>query len=126
MSSKFNKPELTQSELESLLEVKVDPDMSCKELLTSVKDNKWIRFVVGKNFNITLSVSLHKTLRGLVGFEMDDSLSPDGAFRFYRSGNIQFVPSAESYSKKNTQETCRAVENKIKEFLVSNGLKYNE
>jgi hypothetical protein len=105
--------ELSQKELEGLLEVKVAPGETLNELLVELKKGGFIHFLVTENFDVFLSTSYHNTLMRRLQIDRDSCLLPDGAFKISES-EIKFFNWLGVQKVKNIQA---AAENKIKDFL---------
>ncbi len=114
---------MSQKDLEGLLEIKVDPSLSLKDILDFIKigNYEWARFIITENFNLILSLHKHNEFVRILGVEREDCLLPDGDFRIEK--NSQKMEFAYSWHEPEKIKNIRkAAENKLKNFLKSKGI----
>lgn len=121
-----DKSESTQTKLEDLLKVTIDPEVSFPELLNNINNHDWTRFIVDQNFKIVLSTKLHSAIRKTIGINIEDCLWFDGSFRIYPSKSLKFTSTYRSDEDITKRELYLATEHKIIEFLKSNKLEWND
>ena len=118
-------PELSQQELEQLLKVKLVPGLSLEHLFFGLNLPEACRFIVTKDFDIFLDFDMHYVIKNKTAKQDSDCLLPGGFFSInYLSGQPDFVHHDNSlYLSKKEAPIRRAVENKIKAFLIENRFK---
>lgn len=119
--------ELSQGQLENVLRVKIDPAGSWQSMLDylqkpgTVEHEKYVRFLVTENFDLILSLLEHRMLLIKLGINESTCLISNGQVRFNPiSQKVRFFYSSREMPK--IEHAREAAENKIKEFLKSNGL----
>ncbi len=114
------KEELTQKELESLLEIKLDPNFDTKRLEFYLGSGNYLRFIIAPNYNIYLSSKPHQLMTIKIGAHREDLLLSDGYVKI-DAKEIKFeyrsIPKMENIKK--------AAESKIGQFLKSKGIEIN-
>jgi hypothetical protein len=127
-SDEFPQPkpkyEMTQKDLEGLLEVQPDPSVTTKDIINFWENDPhgYVRYIVTpEGWNIILSPYQHNELVKIVGVERGDCLVPDGDLKYDKNEKtLEFIYNW-SFDEK-LPHIRNAAEQKIKEFLNKKGL----
>ena len=121
-----NNTELTREQLENLVKIKIDPQITLTQLLSAIKGGGYaIRFLVTDNYNLYLSTNEHERLVLALGVDREDCLLQDGTFVVQKTNDKTSNEVVFSYSwggKTKIRYVKNTAEEKIAGFLKSNGI----
>ena len=120
-STQVNSKELTEEQLLSLLEIKIGPNDSLKDILRYFKIGNFVAFIIDKNFNIVFTNGVHKILLANLGLDWADCFVDNGLVIIHKDSKIEFMYS-NGRRKEKIDNFFKVAESKIKDFLISNGL----
>ena len=119
-SRKLNtQPELTRQDLESLMRIKDDSDMSEAAFLAKINAGPAGTFIVDNNFNVFLSLNFHHILLKRLGVSTSNCLVSSANFGIDSKRKLKFTYSNPDEKKTVVHEVA---EDKIRKLFKSKGL----
>ena len=118
------KQECTATELESLLKVEVDSQLSAKNVFDHIKKGGQATFIVDLNFKVIISTQVHTLIAIYNRVLITDCLIPDGYVKIDPKSKIAIFEYRLDFIKSTTRmpNIKQATGKKIREFLRQNGI----
>ena len=114
------KHEMTQAELESLVEVKIFPGEKLSDVTEALDRTDWVNFLLTTDYDIFIGLTGHTVMSQKLGVHRNDNLIPGGHFRIQAS--ISGFKIAFAYWGNKTDIIHAVTEKKITEFLKSKNI----
>lgn len=114
--------ELTQEELEGLLEVQISRGTTWNNIKKNMELMVWLRFIVTKDFDVYIDTSSdHYGIMENNGIKSNDCFIDNGLLRDDSDGSLIF-----SYQSSPMSIIHMAAETKIMKFFENRGIKLNK